>query len=69
MAPNETIYSAIDKFIMDYPGGASAVQDAIELVTGNAPEIARVTEALRALPREQLDQVFMDLRTIGATIK
>lgn len=69
MSPSEKIYNAIDKFIMDYPGGASAVQDAIELVTGNAPEIARVTEALRALPREQLDQVFMDLRTIGATIK
>ena len=69
MAPSETIYSAIDRFMMDHTGGASAVQDAIELVTGNAPELARVTEALRALPREQLDQVFMDLRTIGATIK
>lgn len=69
MAPNETIYGAIDRFMMEHSGGASAVQDAIELVTGKAPEIARVTEALRALPREQLDQVFMDLRTIGATIK
>lgn len=69
MAPSETIYSAIDRFMMDHTGGASAVQDAIELVTGNAPELARVTEALRALPREQLDQVFMDLRAIGATIK
>lgn len=69
MSPSEKIYSAIDRFMMDHTGGASAVQDAIELVTGNAPEIARVTEALRALPREQLDQVFMDLRTIGATIK
>lgn len=68
MSPSEKIYSAIDRFMMDHTGGASAVQDAIELVTGNAPEIARVTEALRALPREQLDQVFMDLRTIGATI-
>ena len=69
MSPSEKIYSAIDRFMVDHTGGASAVQDAIELVTGNAPEIARVTEALRALPREQLDQVFMDLRTIGATIK
>ena len=67
MAPNEKIYSAIDKLMVDYPGGASAVQDAIELVTGNAPEIARVTEALRALPRNQLEQVFMGLRTLGVT--
>ena len=67
MAPSEKIYSAIDKLMVDYPGGASAVQDAIELVTGNAPEIARVTEALRALPRNQLEQVFMDLRTLGVT--
>ena len=69
MAPSENIYSAIDKFMVDHTGGASAVQDAIELVTGKAPEIERVAEALRALPREQLEQVFMDLRNIGAAIK
>ena len=66
MATSDEIYGAVDKFIMDNPGGASAVQDAIELVTGEAPEIERVAEALRLLPRGQLEQVFMDLRTIGA---
>ena len=66
MAPSDTIYSAIDKLIMDNPGGASAVQGAIQYVTGKVPEIERVTEVLRALPRNQLEQVFMELRTIGA---
>ena len=66
MSTSDEIYSAIDNFIMDNPVGASAVQDAIGFVTGEAPEIGRVTEVLRALPREQLEQVFMDLRTIGA---
>ena len=66
MAPSDTIYSAIDKLIMDNPGGASAVQDAIQYVTGKIPEIERVNEVLRALPRNQLEQVFMKLRTIGA---
>ena len=65
MATSDEIYGAIDNFTMVYPGGASAVQDAIELVTGKAPELGRVTEALRLLPREQLEQVFMDLRSIG----
>ena len=65
MASSETVYSAIDRFMMDHPGGASAVQDVIESVTGKAPEIERVTEVLRALPRGQLEQVFMDLRKIG----
>ena len=67
-APSDKIYSAIDKFMMDQPSGAKTVQDAIELVTGNAPEIARVTEALRALPRDQLEQVFMNLRGWGGII-
>ena len=62
MAPNEKIYSAIDKFMIDQPGGASAVQDAIGFVTGKTPELERVAEALRLLPREQLEQVFMGLR-------
>ena len=66
MAPSDKIYSAIDKLIMDNPGGASAVQDAIQYVTGKVPEIERVNEVLRALPRNQLEQVFMELRTIGA---
>ena len=66
MAPSDTIYSAIDDLIMDNPGGASAVQDAIQYVTGKVPEIERVNEVLRALPRNQLEQVFMELRTIGA---
>ena len=65
MATSDEIYGAVDKFMMKNPGGASAVQDAIELVTGNAPEIERVAESLRALPRDQLEQVFMDLRSIG----
>ena len=65
MASNEKIYSAIDKFMMDQPGGASAVQDAIGFVTGKTPEFERVAEALSALPREQLEQVFMDLRRSG----
>ena len=65
MATSDEIYGAIDNFTRVYPGGASAVQDAIELVTGKAPELGRVTEALRLLPREQLEQVFMDLRSIG----
>ena len=67
-ALSDKIYSAIDKFMMDQPSGAKTVQDAIELVTGNAPEIARVTEALRALPRDQLEQVFMNLRGWGGII-
>ena len=66
MSTSDEIYSAVDKFMMENSGGASAVQDAIELVTGEAPEIERVAEALRLLPRGQLEQVFMDLRTIGA---
>ena len=65
MATSDEIYGAVDKFIMDNPGGASAVQDAIEYVTGNTPEIERVAESLRALPRGQLEQVFMDLRNVG----
>ena len=65
MATSDEIYGAVDKFMMENSGGASAVQDAIELVTGEAPELGRVTEALRLLPREQLEQVFMDLRSIG----
>ena len=65
MATSDEIYGAIGNFTRVYPGGASAVQDAIELVTGKAPELGRVTEALRLLPREQLEQVFMDLRSIG----
>ena len=68
MSPSEKIYSAIDRFMVDQPSGAKTVQDAIELVTGNAPEIARVTEALRALPRDQLEQVFMNLRGWGGII-
>ena len=62
MVPNESIYSAIGKFMMDQPGGASAVQDAIGFATGKAPELERVSESLRALSRNQLEQVFMDLR-------
>ena len=65
MATSDEIYGAVDKFMMENSGGASAVQDAIELVTGNAPEIGSVAEALRLLPRGQLEQVFMDLRSIG----
>ena len=65
MATSDEIYSAVDKFIMENPGGASAVQDAIEYVTGKTPEIARVAESLRLLSRGQLEQVFMDLRNIG----
>ena len=65
MATSDEIYGAVDKFMMANPGGASAVQDAIELVTGKTPEIERVAEALRGLPRDQLEQVFMDLRSIG----
>ena len=65
MATNNEIYGAVDKFMMENPGGASAVQDAIEYVTGKTPEIERVVESLRALPRDQLEQVFMDLRNIG----
>ena len=64
VAPSEKIYSAIDKLMMDNPGGASAVQDAIQYVTGKVPEIERVAEALRALPRNQLEQVFMELRAV-----
>ena len=67
MASNESIYSAIDKFMMDQPGGANAVQDAIGFVTGKTPELERVTEALSALPRDRLEQVFMELRKIGTT--
>ena len=62
MATSDEIYSAIDKFMMDQPGGASAVQDAIGFVTGKTPELERVVESLRGLPRGQLEQVFMDLR-------
>ena len=65
VAPSDAIYSAIDKFVMGRPGGASAVQDAIEYVTGKAPAIEHVIETLRALPRNQLEQVFMDLRGVG----
>ena len=65
MATSDEIYGAVDKFMMANPGGASAVQDAIELVTGKTPEIERVAAALRGLPRDQLEQVFMDLRSIG----
>ena len=65
MATSDEIYGAVDKFMMENPGGASAVQDAIEYVTGKTPEIERVAEALKALPRDQLEQVFMDLRNIG----
>ena len=67
MATSDEIYSAIDKFMMDQPSGASAVQDAIGFVTGKTPAIEDVTEALRGLPRGQLDQVFMELRQIGTT--
>ena len=62
MATSDEIYSAIDKFMMDQPGGANAVQDAIGFVTGKTPELERVAESLRGLPRGQLEQVFMDLR-------
>ena len=62
MAPSDEIYSAIDKFMMDQPGGASVVQDAIGFVTGKTPELERVAESLRGLPRGQLEQVFMGLR-------
>ena len=65
MATSDEIYGAVDKFMMENSGGASVVQDAIELVTGEAPELGRVAEALRLLPREQLEQVFVDLRSIG----
>ena len=65
MATSDEIYGAVDRFMVENPGGASAVQDAIELVTGKAPEIERVVESLRGLPRDQLEQVFMDLRNIG----
>ena len=65
MATSDEIYGAVDKFMMENPGGASAVQDAIEYVTGKTPEIERIAESLRALPRDQLEQVFMDLRNIG----
>ena len=65
MAPSEKIYSAIDKLMMDNPGGVSAVQDAIQYVTGKTPELERVADALRTLPRDQLEQVFMELRTTG----
>ena len=65
MVPNESIYSAIGKFMMDQPGGANAVQDAIGYVTGKVPAIEDVTEALSALPRSQLEQVFMNLRGWG----
>ena len=65
MASSDEIYSAVDKFMMENPGGASAVQDAIQYVTGKAPELERVAESLRLLSRDQLEQVFMDLRNIG----
>ena len=65
MATSDEIYGAIDGFMMKNPGGANAVQDAIQYVTGKTPEIERVAESLRALPRDQLDRVFMELRTIG----
>ena len=67
MVPNESIYSAVDNFMMENPGGASAVQDAIGFVTGKTPELERVAESLRGLPRGQLEQVFMDLRGWGGT--
>ena len=62
MATSDEIYGAVDDFIMKNPGGASAVQDAIEYVTGKTPELERVAESLRALPRDQLEQVFMNFR-------
>ena len=62
MATSDEIYSTIDKFMMNRPGGANDVQDAIGFVTGKTPELERVTEALSALPRNQLEQVFMNLR-------
>ena len=62
MATSDEIYGAVDKFMMENPGGASAVQDAIGFVTGKTPELERVAESLRGLPRDQLEQVFMDLR-------
>ena len=62
MATSDEIYGAIDKFMMDQPGGANAVQDAIGCVTGKSPAIEDVTEALSALPRNQLEQVFMNIR-------
>ena len=65
MATSDEIYGAIDDFMMNYPGGASAVQDVIGFVTGKAPELERVAESLRGLPRGQLEQVFMELRTTG----
>ena len=65
MATSDEIYGAVDDFIMKNPGGASAVQDAIEYVTGKTPELERVAESLRLLSRDQLEQVFMDLRNIG----
>ena len=68
MVPNESIYSAIDKFMMDQPGGANAVQDAIGFVTGKTPELERVAESLSALSRSQLEQVFMNLRGWGGII-
>ena len=64
-APSEKIYGTVDEFMRKNPGGASAVQDAIEYVTGKTPEIARVAESLRLLSRDQLEQVFMELRNIG----
>ena len=67
MATSDEIYGAVDKFMMENPGGASAVQDAIGFVTGKTPELERVAESLRALPRGQLEQVFMGLRRLGAT--
>ena len=67
MATSDEICSAIDEFMMNRPGGANDVQDAIGFVTGKTPELERVTEALSALPRDQLEQVFMELRTIGTT--
>ena len=65
MATSDEIYGTIDNFMMENPGGASAVQDAIQYVTGKVTALDDVAEALRALPRNQLDQVFMELRTIG----
>ena len=67
MATSDEIYGAIDNFMMDQPGGANAVQDAIRFITGKTPELEHVTEALSALPRGQLEQVFMELRQIGTT--
>lgn len=69
MVPDEKIYSAIDNFMMDYPGGASAVQDVIGFVTGKTPELERVAESLRGLPRGQLEQIFMNLRGWGGYYK